>query len=117
MFSKKNDQVIKFDQNVEGISADEKGVLFVRVRGEVYSKEATFEVPESHIAYVIKGGGDKRFYQSGTYDVFDDKKDVKAWKKGSNDRYRLHPEGNKPDNSLGYSRKIQVQGLFKQARS
>ncbi len=83
MFSKKNEQIIKFEQNADGISTDEKGVLFVRVKSEVNSKDAMFEVPESHIAYVIKGGGDKRFYQSGTYDVFDDKKDVKAWKRGA----------------------------------
>lgn len=81
MFSKKP-QVIRFDQNLCNAKVDDNEVLFVRVTGVVDDKNALFEVPPTHSAYVIKGGGDERFYKSGTYEVFDNKKEVKAWKKG-----------------------------------
>lgn len=81
MFSKKP-QIIRFEQNHCNAKVDDNSVLFVRVTGEVEDKNAMFEVPFTHNAYVIKGGGDGRLYKSGTYDVFDDKKEVKAWKKG-----------------------------------
>ena len=81
MFSKKP-QIIKFDQNLCHAKVDDNEVLFVRVNGYVDDKNAMFEVPPTHSAYVIKGGGDERYYKSGTYDVFDNKKEVKAWKKG-----------------------------------
>lgn len=81
MFSKRP-QVIKFDQNLCKANVDNNEVLFVRVEDAIYDKKAYFEVPSTHCAYVIKGGGDERYYDSGTYNVFDDKKDVKAWKKG-----------------------------------
>ena len=81
MFSKRP-QVIKFDQNLCHANVDDNEVLFVRVTDYVDDKHARFEVPPTHSAYVIKGGGDERHYKSGNYDVFDDKKEVKAWKKG-----------------------------------
>lgn len=81
MFSKKT-QVIKFEQNHCNANINDNSVLFVRVTDEVQDKNAQFEVPFTHVAYVIKGGGDGRLYESGTYDMFDDKSEVKAWKKG-----------------------------------
>ncbi len=81
MFNKKP-QVIRFEQNLCNAKVDDNEVLFVRVTGEVEDKDARFEVPSTHSAYVIKGGGDERYYKSGTYDVFDNKKEIKAWKKG-----------------------------------
>ena len=81
MFSKKP-QIIKFEQNLCHASVNDNSILFVRVTDEVVNKNAYFEIPLTHVAYVIKGGGDGRMYKSGHYDVFDDKKEVKAWKKG-----------------------------------
>lgn len=81
MFSKKT-QVIRFDQNLCNAKVDDNEVLFVRVTGLVTDKNARFEVPPTHYAYVIKGGGDERHYHSGTHDVFDDKSEVKNWKSG-----------------------------------
>lgn len=75
-------QIIKFEQNHCHASVNDNSVLFVRVTDEVRNKKAMFEIPLTHVAYVIKGGGDGKMYASGTYDVFDDKSDVKKWKKG-----------------------------------
>ncbi len=80
---KKETQVIKFEQNLCKASVDDNKILFVRVTDQVKNKKAMFEVPLTHIAYVIKGGGDGRVYKSGTYPVFDDKTEVKNWKIGS----------------------------------
>lgn len=81
MFSKKS-QIIKFEQNHCNANVNDNSVLFVRVTDEVRDKHAMFEVPFTHNAYVIKGGGDGRFYKSGAYPVFDDKSEVKSWKRG-----------------------------------
>ena len=78
----KKTQVIKFEQNHCNASVNDNSVLFVRVTDEVRDKNAMFEVPFTHNAYVIKGGGNGRFYKSGSYNVFEDKSEVKAWKKG-----------------------------------
>lgn len=81
MFLKKP-QIIKFEQNLCHASVNDNSVLFVRVTDEVTDKNAMFEIPLTHVAYVIKGGGDGRMYKSGSYEVFDNKKEIKAWKKG-----------------------------------
>ena len=81
MFSKKT-QIIKFEQNHCHASVNDNQILFVRVSDTITDKEAMFEIPLTHVAYVIKGGGDGRMYKSGHYDVFDDKKEIKEWKKG-----------------------------------
>lgn len=75
-------QIIKFEQNLCNAKADDNEILFVRVGDIVTDKEARFEVPITHDAILVKGGGDLRYYKSGTYDVFDDKKDAKRWKSG-----------------------------------
>ncbi len=75
-------QIITFEQNVDGITTDNNNILFVRVSDTVEDKDAQFVVPITHNAYVIKGGGDMRFYKSGTYDVFDARSEIKAWKRG-----------------------------------
>lgn len=75
-------QVIKFEQNLCNASVNDNKVLFVRVNGIVDKADAKFEVPFTHNAFVIKGGGDCRMYKSGNYDVFEDKKEVKNWKHG-----------------------------------
>ena len=80
MFSKKKGQVIKFEQNLCNAKVDDNEVLFVRVSDIVTSADARFEVPFTNDAIVIKGGGDVRYYKSGNYDVFDDKKEIKKWK-------------------------------------
>ncbi|MCM1545744.1 MAG: SPFH domain-containing protein [Clostridiales bacterium] len=82
MFSKKKSQIIKFEQNLCNAKIDDNEILFVRVNDIVTSAEARIEVPITHSAIVIKGGGDVRYYKSGTYDVFDDKKEIKNWKQG-----------------------------------
>lgn len=81
MFSKKA-QVIKFEQNTCHANVSDNSVLFVRVSDEVRDKNAMFEVPITHNAYVIKSGGDGRFYKSGIYPVFSEKAEAKAWAKG-----------------------------------
>ncbi len=75
-------EVIKFSQNLCGAKIDDNSALFVRVEGVVHKKDAIIEVPITHNAIVIKGGGDMRYYKSGNYPVFDDKKEVRAWKTG-----------------------------------
>lgn len=82
MFSRKKEQVIKFEQNLCNAKVDDNEILFVRVNDIVTSADARFEVPITHDAIVIKGGGDMRYYKSGSYDVFDDKKEIKKWKSG-----------------------------------
>ena len=86
---KVKNQVIKFNQELcraaEGLTEEDlrkNRVLFVRVSDEVSAPDARFEVPITHDAIVIKGGGDMRYYRSGNYDVFSDKKEAKQWKKG-----------------------------------
>lgn len=83
MLLKKKTQVIKFEQNLCNAEVDENEILFVRAKDSVTCPNAQFEVPTTHDAIVIKGGGDMRYYQSGLYDVFDDKKEVKNWKHGA----------------------------------
>ena len=73
--------IIRFEQNLCNAKVDDNEILFVRVNDVVNSADAKLEVPVTHNAIVIKGGGDLRYYTSGTYDVFDDRKDVKKWKK------------------------------------
>ncbi|MCI9031530.1 MAG: hypothetical protein HFK09_03290 [Clostridia bacterium] len=75
-------QIVKFEQNHCNADINDNSVLFVRVADEIRDKHAMIEVPYTHNAYIIKGGGDARFYKSGAYDVFDDRKEIKAWKKG-----------------------------------
>lgn len=82
MFCKKAIQVIRFEQNLCNASVDDNSVLFVRVSGVVKNKNAVIEVPFTHDAIIIKGGGDCRYYKSGNYPVFDDKTEVKDWKRG-----------------------------------
>ncbi len=75
-------QIIKFEQNRCNASVNDNSVLFVRVCDAVSDRDARFEVPFTHNAYVIKGGGDGRLYGSGTYDVFDDRGEYKDMKRG-----------------------------------
>lgn len=82
MFAKKKNQVIKFEQNLCNAKVDDNEILFVRVSDVVTSADARFEVPITHDAIVIKGGGDMRYYKSGIYDVFSDKSEIKNWNKG-----------------------------------
>lgn len=81
MFNKKI-QVIKFEQNHCNAKVDDNEILFVRVADYVDDKNAQFVVPSTHGAIVVKGGGDERYYKGGTYDVFENKQEIKSWKKG-----------------------------------
>lgn len=82
MFGKKGLQVIKFDQNLCNADVDGNSVLFVRSSDIVTDKNAVIEVPFTHDAIVIKGGGDCRYYKSGSYDIFDNKAEIRNWKSG-----------------------------------
>lgn len=75
-------QVIRFEQNVCNANVNDNSVLFVRVRDAVRDKAAMFEVPPTHNAYLVLGGGDIRFYKSGAYPIFDTKEKMKNWKMG-----------------------------------
>ena len=79
---KKSIQVVKFEQNLCNAKVDDNSVLFVRVNDLIKDADALLEVPISHNAFLIKGGGDLRFYKSGTYPIFDNRKEIKNWKKG-----------------------------------
>ncbi len=82
MFQKKKRQVIRFEQNLCNARVDDNDILFVRVTDKITDKDALLEVPLTHIAYVIKGGGYGKVYKSGTYPVFEDSKEVKNWQQG-----------------------------------
>lgn len=82
MFSKGKRQTIRFEQNLCHAQIDDNEILFVRVNDVVTSADARIEVPVTHNAIVIKGGGDLRYYTEGTYDVFEDRSEIKKWKKG-----------------------------------
>lgn len=75
-------QVIEFGQNLCNANIDDNSVLFVRVGGVVTDKNAMVVVPLTHTAIVIKGGGDYRYYKSGSYPIFENKEEIKNWKKG-----------------------------------
>lgn len=79
---KKKSQIIRFEQNLCNAKVDDNEILFVRVDSIVRDADARLEIPPTHNAIVIKGGGDIRYYKSGTYDIFDDKKEIKNWKSG-----------------------------------
>ena len=83
-FSKKpkKPQVVKFDQNLCNASVDDNDVLFVRVDSIVTQANAIVEVPYTHNALIIKGGGDMRFLKSGNYPVFDDQTEIENWQNG-----------------------------------
>lgn len=75
-------KVIKISQTVDNGKLDDNQVLFIRVDSVVETKRDMIEVPFTHNAYVIKGGGDIRFYKSGVHDIFEEKSEIKDWKKG-----------------------------------
>ena len=75
-------QIIRFEQNHCNASVNDNSVLFVRITDEITDKHAMIEIPITHNAYIIKGGSDCRFYTRGPVEVFDDRKEVKNWKRG-----------------------------------
>lgn len=75
-------QVIKFEQNLCNAKVDDNSVLFVRVNNIVIDKNAIVEIPLTHNALIIKSGSDYRVYKSGPVPVFENKKEIKQWKKG-----------------------------------
>ncbi len=82
MIFNKKVQVIKFEQNLCKASVDDNNILFVRVNGVVNDKKALLEVPYTHKAMLILGGGNAKSYESGTYAIFESKNEIKNWKKG-----------------------------------
>ncbi len=75
MFKKKKRQVVKSESY-------DNSLLFIRVSDMITDADAIIEVPVTHNAFIIKGGGDMRFYKSGTYQAFDNKDEIKKWKQG-----------------------------------
>lgn len=82
MFSKKKEQVIKFEQNLCNANSKDNSVLFVKVKDVITDKNAHVEIPQSHDALIVKSGSDVRYYKQGPVKVFDDKSEIKDWKKG-----------------------------------
>lgn len=82
LLKKKKGQIVRLGQEYCDATVDNNEILFVRVEDVVSGDDARFEVPYTHNAVVIKGGGDMRYYKSGTYDIFEDKKEAKQWKNG-----------------------------------
>ena len=82
MFSKQKEQIIKFDQNLCNANSKDNSVLFVKIKDVITDKNAFVEIPQSHNALIVKGGSDVRYYEEGPVNVFDDKSEIKNWKKG-----------------------------------
>lgn len=82
MFSKQKGQVIKFDQNLCNANSKDNSILFVKIKDMITDKNAFVEIPQSHNALIVKGGSDVRYYEQGPVNVFDDKTEIKNWKKG-----------------------------------
>ena len=82
MFSKKKSQVIKFEQNLCNANSKDNSILFVKVKDVITDKDARVEIPQSHNALIVKSGSDVRFYKEGPIKVFDDKTEIKDWKRG-----------------------------------
>ncbi len=74
MFKKKR-QVIKLETK-------DNSLLFIRVSDTITDPDAIIEVPFSHDAFIVKGGGDMRFYKSGAYPAFENRDELKKWKQG-----------------------------------
>ena len=78
-----------FNKQHQNITIDDydksmdNSILYVRAKVNVTDKEAYFEVPQTHDALLVKGGGNALYYTSGRYPVFADKQEVKDWKTGS----------------------------------
>ncbi len=83
MFFKNKSEVVKLSQElVSNSSYDDNEVLFIRRNDLIHGKNAVVEVPSTHNAIIIKGGGDYKLCPSGNYKVFDDKHEYKDFKKG-----------------------------------
>lgn len=78
----KKPQIIRFEQNLCNAAVDDNEVLFVRVKNVVNSAKALIEVPFTHDALIIKGGGDMRLLKSGTYPVFNGEGEIERWQAG-----------------------------------
>lgn len=81
MARNKKAKIIEFNQNLCNARVDDNSILFVRVSNVVTHKKAAIVVPLTHTAIIIKGGGDYRYYKSGTYRVFDSWREKHKWKK------------------------------------
>lgn len=81
MFNKKS-QIIKFEQNLCDANVNDNSVLFVKVSDRITDKNAFVEIPASHTALIVKGGSDVRYHERGPIEIFDNKNEIKDWKKG-----------------------------------
>lgn len=82
-FFRKKQQIINFSQELLAKSnADDNETLFIRSENIVKDANAIVVIPYTHTALIIKGGGDARYYKSGNHPLFDDKNEIKAWKRG-----------------------------------
>jgi len=66
---------------ITDVGINSNDLFFVRVNNIVTDKKAQIEVPQTHNALVIKGG-ESKFFTNGVYPIFDDKKEIKDWKRG-----------------------------------
>lgn len=78
---KKSQQIIKFTQNICGANVEDNSTLFVRVESAITDKDAEIEVPYTHCAMVVKNGNEMRYIEKTTR-VFENKEEIKNWKKG-----------------------------------
>lgn len=82
-FLRKKQQIINFSQELLTKSnADDNEALFIRCSNIVKDPNAILIVPQTHTALVVKGGGDARYYKSGNYPIFENKSELKMWKRG-----------------------------------
>lgn len=81
MFAKKI-QVVQFEQNPYHINIYDNKILFVRIKDEITDKNAQIEVPPTHVAFVIKSGSEGVLLKSGKHPVFENKEELKNFKKG-----------------------------------
>lgn len=75
-------QIVKFEQNLCNANVNDNCILFVKVSDMITDKNAYVEIPASHTALIIKGGSDVRYYERGPVEIFDNKSEIKKWKKG-----------------------------------
>ena len=108
MFKKKQAQIVRLSQDVCNAQLEDNKIFFVRVDDVVMSADAVIEIPITHNALVIKGGGDCRFYQGSLhpFPIFEDKSEIKAWKNGMSVQVVYMPKDTEPLVNWGTPNKV-----------
>lgn len=76
-----NKQTIKYQRELSNGDKDNEK-LFERKVPQIEGKKTLLEIPLGCQAIVIRNGANYRYYDSGTYPLFDNKDEYKDWKRG-----------------------------------